>query len=71
MATKNLIGSMPFSEKLDGNNCGLWHLKVQFILNEGDMLDHLTVSMPTPIDMNELGKDIIATKQYKQSLTAY
>ena len=53
METKNLMGSMPSNEKLDDINYDRWHLKVQFILNEGDMLDLLTTFMPTSVDKDE------------------
>ena len=51
--TKNLTGSTLISEKQDGSNYDLWYLNVQFILNEGNMLDHLTVSMPTLADIRQ------------------
>ena len=71
MAAKNLIGSMSSNEKLDGTNYDVWHLKVPFILNEGDMLDLLMTSMPAPADKDDQGMDITATKQYKENLKAY
>ena len=43
---QNLIGNMPSNKKLDVINYNVWYLKVQFTLNEGDMLDFLTTSMP-------------------------
>jgi len=71
MATGNLIGRMPISDKLNDSNYDLWHLKVQFILNEGGMLYHLTISMPAPANKDERGMDITITEQYKQNLTTY
>jgi len=62
---------MPISEKLNDNNYNLWHLKVQFILNEGDMVDHLTISMSALTNKDDQGNDITTTEQYKPSLTAY
>ena len=53
MATKNLIGSMSSKEKLDNTNYDVWHLKVQFTLNEGGMLDLLTTSMPALTDKDD------------------
>jgi len=53
------------------SNYDIWHLKVQFTLNEGDMLDHLTTSMPALADKYEQGKDITATEHYKENLMAY
>ena len=40
MATN--ISSMPINEKLDGTNYDIWSLKVQFLLNSGDMMEFLT-----------------------------
>ena len=60
MTARNLIGSI--SEKINASNYDLSHLKVQFIVNEGDMLDHLTVSMPAPAKKDEEGMDIIAVE---------
>jgi len=48
-----LIGTISSNEKLDDMNYDIWHLKVQFILNESDILDLLTTSMPTPTKKDE------------------
>jgi len=45
MAAKNMIGCMQSNDKLDGTY-NVWHLKVQFTLNDGDMLDLLTSFVP-------------------------
>ena len=68
MAAKNMIGCMQSNDKLDGINYDIWHLKVQFTLNDGDMLDLLTSSMPALADKDEQDRDIIATEQYQESL---
>ena len=39
MATN--IGSMLVNEKLDETNYDLWSLKVQFLLNNGDMVEYV------------------------------
>ena len=62
---------MPFYEKMDDSNYDIWHLKVQFTLNEGDILDLLTTSMPALIDKDEQGEDIITIEHYKENLKAY
>jgi len=49
---ENLIGSMSSNEKLDDTNYDVWHLKVRFTLNEGDMLD-LLISLPVLADKDE------------------
>jgi len=43
MATN--IGSMPVNEKLDETHYDLWSLKVQFLLNNRDMMEFLTTFM--------------------------
>lgn len=44
---------MPFNEILDGTNYDLWHMKVQFSLNEGDMLDLLMTSMSALVEQKK------------------
>ncbi|CAL5356408.1 unnamed protein product [Camellia sinensis] len=42
MASKNIIVELNNRDKLDGNNYDIWHKKVQYLLNEQELLDHLT-----------------------------
>ena len=53
----NLIGSMFTSENLDDTDYDIQHLKVHFILNEGDILDLLITYMFVPTDKDEQEKD--------------
>jgi len=69
MATN--IGSMPVNEKLAGTNYDLWSLKVQFLPNNGDMVEFLTGSMYPPVERDEDGNDITASEQYKEKLKAF
>ena len=62
---------MTANEKLDGANHDLWSLKVQFLLNDRDMVELLTTSMSTPTNKDEHGKDITAIKQCQEKLKAY
>jgi len=71
MATKNRIGYIQSNDKLDGTNYDICHLKVQFALNDGDMLDLLTSSMPTLADKDEQGRDITTTEQYQENPKVY
>jgi len=71
MTAKNMISCMQSNDKLDGMNYDVWHLKVQFALNYGDMLGLLTSSMPAPADKDEQGRDITATEHYQENLKAY
>ena len=65
------IGSMPANEKLDGTNYNLWNLKVQFLLNNGDMVEFLTASMSTSAEWHEHGKEVTIGEQYQEKLKAY
>ena len=38
MVVKNMIGGMPTNEELDDTNYDIYHLKVQFLLNEVDIV---------------------------------
>jgi len=44
---------MQSDDKLDDSNCNVWHLKVQFYLNNDNMLDLLTSSMVPPVEKDE------------------
>ncbi|KAL7225158.1 hypothetical protein ACSBR1_020524 [Camellia fascicularis] len=48
MASKNIIVELNNGDKLDGNNYDIWHRKVQYLLNEQELLDHLTNIMAIP-----------------------
>lgn len=52
--------------KLDGQNYAMWHRKIQFLLHEKNILDHLTTTMPMPIEP-ENGQ----TAQYRREMDAY
>lgn len=68
MAARNMIGCMQSDDKLDGSNYDVWHLKVQFYLNNDDMLDLVAASMAPPAEKDEQGRDITGTEQYKENL---
>jgi len=69
MATN--IGSISVNEKLYETNYDLWSLKVQFLLNNGDMVEFLTTSMCPPTKRDEHGNDVTASERYKEKLKAY
>ena len=54
--------------KLDGANCDLWHLNVQFLLNDKVMKELLTASTSTPVKKVERSKDVIASEHYQERL---
>ena len=66
MATN--ISCMHVNEKLDRTNYNFWSLKVQFLLNKGDMVEFLTASMFPPAERDEHENDVTATEQYKEKL---
>ena len=74
MATNNAITSeLSTSKKLDGTNYDMWKSKIQYLFNERDLLEHLTIAKLPPSDKDKHGKPIddIATMQYQESLKAY
>jgi len=60
MATN--IDSTSVNEKLDGTNYDLWSLKVQFLLNNANMVEFLTASMFTPAEHDKHENDVIANE---------
>lgn len=48
MASKNVIADLNKGEKLDDKNYYLWSKKIQYLLNELDVLKTLTTTMEPP-----------------------
>ena len=48
MATKNIIAELNKGEKLNGDNYNIWHLKMQYVLEEQDALEAITNVMNEP-----------------------
>ena len=69
--TATNISSMPVNEKLDGTDYDIWSLKVQFNLNNGDMVEFLRASLFAPAERDEHGNDVIASEQCKKKLKVY
>ena len=42
MATKNVVADLTKGEKLDRTNYDIWHRKIQYLLNEQEVLETLT-----------------------------
>jgi len=53
---------MPVNEKMDGTNYDIWSLNVQFLLNNGDMVEFLTASIFAPAEQDEHGNDVTTSK---------
>ena len=64
--TTNIV-SMPFNERLDETNYDIWSLNVQFLLNNGDMVEFLTASMFSPVEWDEHGNDVTASEHTKKN----
>ena len=50
MASKNIIVDLNKGEKLDSDNYDIWHRKVQYLLDEQEVLKTLRQSMDTPLE---------------------
>ena len=72
VANRAMINELSTSQKLDESNYDMWKRKIQFLLNERDLLEHLTVAKFPPSDTNKDGKPIhTSSVQYQESLQAY
>ncbi|KAG5561529.1 hypothetical protein RHGRI_004538 [Rhododendron griersonianum] len=63
MASKNIIADLNKGEKLNGTNYDIWHRNVQYLLNEQELLNHLTNVM-TPLEKG-------TTAQHRRDQQAY
>ena len=52
MATKNVVANQTKGEKLDGTNYDMWHRKIQYLLNEQEVLETLTNVIMQPKNGN-------------------
>ena len=62
-ATKNIIAELNKGEKLNGDNYEIWSMKIQYVLEEQEVLETLKMSMDEP----EQG----TTAQHRQDREAY
>ena len=63
MASKGIIVDLNKWEKLDGENYNIWHRKIQYVLNEQEVLETLTHLLSKPNEGS--------TEQHQRDLTAY
>jgi hypothetical protein len=63
MASKGIVADLNKGEKLHGDNYDIWHRKIQYVLNEQEVLETLTHSLSAP----EQGD----TKQHTRDLAAF
>ena len=60
------IGELNTSQKLDGTNYEIWHRKIRYLLDDNDLLEHMTVAKVPPFDKDRHEKMInITTVQYQ------
>jgi len=67
----SMIGALSTDEKLDGSNYDMWHRKIQFLLDNREVLEPLSVTISAPATKNKDDKDITSTEEYKASLAVY
>jgi hypothetical protein len=62
MASKGIVADLNKGEKLDGDNYDIWHRKIQYVLNEQEVLETLTHSLSAPEqgDTEQLTRDLAA-----------
>ena len=48
MASKGIVADLNKGKKLDGENYNIWHCKIQYVLNEQEVLETLTHSLSKP-----------------------
>ena len=62
MASKGIVADLNKGEKLDGENYNIWHHKIQYVLNEQEVLETLTHSLGKPNEGS--------TEQHQRDLAA-
>ena len=63
MASKGIVANLNKGEKLDSKNYNIWHRKIQYVLNEQEVLKTLTHSLSKP--------DEGSIEQHQRDLAAY
>jgi len=56
-----MIGELSTSQKLNGTNYEIWHRKIQYLLDDKDLLEHLKVAKVPPSDKDKDEKQIDTT----------
>jgi len=72
IANNAMINALSTSQKLAGSNYDIRKQKIQYLLSERDLLEHLTIAKFPPSNTNKDGKPIdTSSVQYQESLQAY
>ena len=66
-----MIADLFINKKLDDTKYDIWRQKIQFLLNEHKVLEHLMACMSTRENKDENGKDVTTSEQYRESLKVY
>ena len=62
MATNSaIVGEVSITQKLDDINYEIWHRKIQYLLDDKDLLEHLKVAKIPPSDKDRDRKLIDTT----------
>ena len=67
MVAKNVVADLTKGEKLVGTNYDIWHRKIQYLLNEQELLEPLEALMDEP----DLGRDGTTTAQHTARVRSY
>ncbi|KAM1551881.1 hypothetical protein ACFX1X_044549 [Malus domestica] len=67
MAAKNVVTDLTKGEKLVGTNYGIWHRKIQYLLNEQELLEPLEAYMDEP----DLEREGTTTAQHTARYEGY
>ena len=63
MTIKNMIGVLSINEKLNDTNYDMWYRKIQYLLNEREVLETLSTTMVEPTNTS--------SEKYKEEIAAY
>ena len=67
MASKSIIVDLNKGEKLNGDNYNIWNLKIQYVLEEQEVLETINVEMEEPQAVEGNNNNA----QFRRDLTAY
>jgi len=60
-----MIGDLSTDEKLDGSNYNMWHRKIQFILDEREVLELLQITMSVPATEDKMTRTLLPLRSIK------
>ena len=67
MASNNIIIDLNKGEKLNGDNYNIWHLKIQYVLEEQEVLETINAEIEEPQAVEGNNNNA----QFRRDLTAY